>query len=409
MLSIHSNPIGQLGTTDTGGMSVYIRELARELGERGHRIDIYTRLHNDVHSPVIEYCENVRLIHLDIANNGNLPKLMLYPYLADFFLSLEAYRRDEKLVYDVIHSHYWLSARLGTWAQNDWNRPHVVTFHTLGELKNRVDANTREPELRIIDEKELVQTCHRVVVPTHRERESLVRYYGAQEEKIGVVPCGVNLELFRPEKKVRARKQLGFNTDDQILVYVGRLDPLKGLDLLLEAMAGLKKLDRLRLVIVGGDGKDNQMHQSLIQKTRDLGISEKCLFAGPVEQRNLPPYYHAADALVIPSRYESFGLVGLEALACGCPVVSTPVGAMADGLRDARAVRVAPYITPQSLAQEIQSLLSDGLLPPAVKIRESTLEYSWSNVADEIIREYRTTIELHDLASSNTITEQASG
>jgi len=409
MLSIHSDPIGQLGTIDTGGMSVYIRELARELGERGHQVDIYTRLFNGSHRPVIAHCENVRLIHLDIADNGNLTKLTLYPYLNKFFQALEAYRRNEDLAYDLIHSHYWLSGRLGTWAQNDWNRPHLVTFHTLAESKNRVSVAPREPELRIVNEKELVKTCHRIVVPTERERDSLVRFYGADEEKIGVVPCGVNLELFRPEKSLPARQQLGFDPDDRMLLYVGRFEPLKGLDILLEAMACLKSLDRLRLVIVGGDGEYNSEHQLLRQKAHDLGISERCLFTGPVEQKKLPPYYNSADVLVIPSRYESFGLVGLEALACGRPVVSTPVGVMAEHLREARAVRVIPHISAQSLAKAIQSLITERSLPPAVEIRESALEYSWSRVADAIIKEYRTAIDRQARGSGYALSANASG
>ena len=409
MLSIHSNPIGQLGTIDTGGMSVYISELARELGARGHRIDIFTRRHDGDHQSVIEHGENVRLIHLDIARNGNLSKLTLYPYLSKFFQSLEAYRQDQDLVYDVIHSHYWLSGQLGIWAQNDWNRPHVVTFHTLGESKNRVHVGTREPEVRIANEKEVVQTCHRIVVPTEGERDSLVRFYSASEERIGVVPCGVNLELFRPEKKLISRKQLGFGTDDVILLYVGRFEPLKGLDILLEAMTGLKSSNRLRLVIVGGDGAYNHAHQALKQRTRELGIYEKCVFTGPIEQKKLPPYYNSADVLVIPSRYESFGLVGLEALACGRPVVSTPVGAMDGLLRDLRAVRVVSNTSPQSLTGEIQSLIADRSLPTAAEIRQSVKGYSWSRVADAIIKEYQEAMDQHTLENNALASAEASG
>src|SRR5210317_1176122 len=137
MLSIHSNPIGDLGTNDTGGMSVYIRELARELGRRGHWIDIYTRLHKGGYRPVIHLFEKVRLIHLGIPNNGNLSRLALYPHLPDFFKSMEDFRSQEGIAYDLIHSHYWLSGRLGNWAQEIWDLPHVVMLHTLAEVKNR--------------------------------------------------------------------------------------------------------------------------------------------------------------------------------------------------------------------------------------------------------------------------------
>ena len=337
MLSIHSDPIGALGTKDTGGMSVYIRELARQLGRRGHRIDIYTRLQEGEDQSVAQLYENVRLIRLGIPSGGSLSKLALYPYLSKFFWALEDFRKAENLAYDLIHSHYWLSGRLGNWAQSLWNRPHVTTFHTLGEIKNRTGAGAQEPGFRIAAEKEIVHSCHRILAPTERERDSLIRSYGAPVEKIGVVPCGVNLDLFYPEAKTAARLKLGLDPADVILLYVGRFEALKGLNTLLEAMTYLKNHPRIRLVIVGGDGDKTPEHQALAQKTRKLKIGEKVMFVGPVDQHHLPSYYCAADALVVPSLYESFGMVGLEALACGRPVVSTPVGAVDSLIRKAQA------------------------------------------------------------------------
>ena len=391
MLSTHSNPIGELGTNDTGGMSVYIRELARELGKRGHWIDIYTRLRNGRHQPVIDLFEKVRLIHLGIPNNGNLSRLALYPYLPDFLKSMEDFRSQEGIAYDLIHSHYWLSGQLGNWAQELWNRPHLVMLHTLGEMKNRTGVGLPEPELRIAAEKELVKTCHRILAPTDREKDSLVRYYGVCGEKIGVVPCGVNLDLFHPQKKQASRKQLGFNPDDIILLYVGRFELLKGIDKLLEAMTHLRSHRRLRLVLVGGDGDEAPESQFLRQKAINLGIGDKVLFAGRIEQKYLPPYYSAADVLVISSHYESFGLVGLEALACGRPVVSTPVGAMESLIQQSQAGQVVRDTSPRSLAKGIQSIITHPT-PPVDEIRKSVLEYSWSNVASATLKEYETAI-----------------
>ena len=388
MLSIHSNPIGELGTNDTGGMSVYIRELARELGRRGHWIDIYTRLRNGSFQPVINLFENVRLIHLGIPNNGKLSRLALYPYLPDFFKSMEDFRSHNALEYDLVHSHYWLSGRLGNWAQDLWECPHLVMLHTLGEVKNRTGVGRPEPELRIAAEKKLVGTCHRILAPTDREKNSLVRYYGVGEEKIGVVPCGVNLELFHLQKKQAARKQLGFDPDDIILLYVGRFEPLKGIDRLLEAMTHLNGYKRLRLVIVGGDGDEAPESQFLRQKAANLGIEDKVVFAGRVEQKYLPQYYGSADVVVMASHYESFGLVGLEALACGRPVVSTAVGAMESLIEQSQAGHVVADTLPQSLAKGIQSIISNSTQPPASEIRRSVLGYSWSNVASEILKEY---------------------
>jgi D-inositol-3-phosphate glycosyltransferase len=264
-------------------------------------------------------------------------------------------------------------------------------LHTLGEVKNRTGVGRPEPELRIAAEKELVNTCHRILAPTDREKDSLVRYYGACGQKIGVVPCGVNLDLFHPQEKQAARKLLGFDPDDIILLYVGRFEPLKGIDRLLEAMSHLKGHRRLRLVLVGGDGDEAAESQFLRQKAINLGIEEKVLFAGRVDQKHLPPYYSSADVLVISSHYESFGLVGLEALACGRPVVSTPVGAMESLIQQSQAGHVVGDTRPRSLARGIQSIITHST-PPAEEIRKSVLEYSWSNVASAILKEYETAI-----------------
>jgi D-inositol-3-phosphate glycosyltransferase len=388
MLSIHSNPIGELGTNDTGGMSVYIRELARELGKYGHRIDIYTRLGNGRRQPITHLFENVRLIHLGIPNNADLSRLALYPYLCDFFKSMEDFRSFEGIEYDIIHSHYWLSGRLGNWAQKIWDRPHLVMLHTLAAAKNHTGVGQPESELRIAAEKELVTTCHRIVAPTEREKNNLVKYYNVPGEKIGVIPCGVNLNLFRPIQKQIARKRLNLDPDAEILLSVGRFEPLKGIDRILEAITHLHDLKRLQLVIVGGDGEDAPATQFLRKKTIDLGIEDKVIFAGRIEQKRLPQYYSSADMLVMASHYESFGLVGLEALACGRPVISTPVGAMEDLVRQSRAGQIVSDTLPQSLAKAIRSILTADRLPPADRIHESVVKYSWSKIASSILNEY---------------------
>jgi D-inositol-3-phosphate glycosyltransferase len=398
MLSIHSSPIGKLGTKDTGGMSVYIRELAGELGRLGHQIDVYTLQRDGDHRQVIHLHDNVRLIQLDIPINGNVSKQGLYPYLPNFFRALENFRTNQKLEYHLIHSHYWLSGLLGNWIQKIWQRPHMVMFHTLGAVKNSIGLGMREPEIRIAVEKKIVRTCHRIVAPTRRERERLMRCYGASAEKIGVVPCGVNLDFFFPIEQMTAREKLGFDPDDTLLLYVGRFEPLKGLKRLLEAMAYLDHRPRVRLLIIGGDGYDDPEFKYLRQVAADCGIEDKVVFAGGIEQEFLPPYYGSADALVIPSYYESFGLVGLEALACGRPVISTPVGAMEGLIRQNKTGQLVNDTTPQSLALGIESIISDAKVSSADRIRKSVLEYSWSNVASAIVEEYETLLGQQNLS-----------
>ncbi len=390
MFSIHSSPIGELGTKNTGGMSVYIRELARELGGRGHRVDIYTRLNGTQYNRIIDLYENVRLIHLSAGNNGYVHKLALYYYLADFLRALEKFKDQQDLRYDLIHSHYWLSGRLGSWVQERWNIPHIVMFHTLGVIKNIVGLGEQEPDLRLATERKLTQTCQRILAPTATEKQNLKKFYHAADEKIGVVPCGVNLKLFQPLDKKAARQQLGFDQNAAIALYVGRFDPIKGIDRLLRALAHLQRERPMQLVVIGGDGPQTDEYQYLQHLAQQLGVKDAVTFSGRIEQEKLPPYYSAADVLVIPSHYESFGLVGLEALACGTPVVSTRVGAMATILQNGQTGLLVDNAEPALLAKSIATIVGwqrAGKFSTA-KVRRSVCRFGWKSVASDIIEEY---------------------
>ena len=388
MLSVHSSPVGELGAKDTGGMSVYVREVARELGNRGHLVDIYTRLNGPGQKQIAQLYDNVRLIHLNAGDNGHINKLALYAHLDEFFKELEAFRNRKSLDYDLIHSHYWLSGRVGNWAQERWEVPHVFMFHTVGAVKNSTAGSEKEPELRTAIEKHLARKCDRILVATDRERDNLVKHYGASPETIGVVPCGVNLDHFRPLDKSAARQQLGFAKDESIVLYVGRFAPVKGIDRLMEAIAHLQHHQRIRLVIVGGDGDGSPEYKNFRRLARKLSIQDSVTFIGRIEQDGLPPYYSAADVLAVPSHYESFGLVALESLASGTPVVATRVGAMESILKEGETGHVVNNGSSRELAKGIEEFISDsnGLSPH--EVRASVIKYGWANVASAMIDEY---------------------
>jgi D-inositol-3-phosphate glycosyltransferase len=390
MLSIHSNPMGELGTKDTGGMSVYIRELAKALGACGHTIDIYTRVNNHHRNSVETLYRNVRLIYLGVATDQHVPKSALYRYMNDFNNTLEIYRAKHDIAYDLIHSHYWLSGQLGQWAQQLWNIPHLLMFHTLGIVKNLTGIGEAESELRISTEKELARACHRILAPTFREKQNLIQFYFADENRIGVVPCGVNLDLFRPLDRAAARSRLGLNPEDSIILFVGRFDPLKGIDRLFLAMTNLRHRKNLQLVVIGGDGDQSSEFQRLHGMSSELGIQEAVSFVGRVDQKSLPVYYSAADILVVPSHYESFGLVGLESLACGTPVVSTRVGVLEDILEENNIGHLVENTTPRSLAEGIEKILSDpdALRLPSDNIRSAVCRFRWTKIASTIVDEY---------------------
>jgi D-inositol-3-phosphate glycosyltransferase len=379
-------------------MSVYIRELARALGSRGHLVDIYTRHNGFRQNHIARLYENVRLIHLRAGNNGDVYKIALYPYLDDFFRELEEFRARESIDYHLIHSHYWLSGRVGNWAQERWVIPHVFMFHTVGAVKNNTVGAEKEPELRTTTEKNLTRNCDRILVATDKERDHLMQHYGASPETIGVVPCGVNLDLFRPLDKATARQQLGFDHDESIVLFVGRFAPLKGIARLMEAVAHLQHYQRLRLVIVGG-GHHTPESRDLQRLSRNLGIQDSVTFVGRIEQDNLPPYYCAADVLVVPSHYESFGLVALEALASGTPVVATRVGAMESILQEGVTGHVVSNGSPRLLANGIEPFISRSHPPSADAIRATVLRFSWANVASAMIDEYAAVLSKYPFAT----------
>ncbi len=390
MLSAHSCPVGKLGAKDTGGMSVYVLELARELGKCGHLVDIYTRVHDPKDKQIYELGHNIRLIHLKAGRNGEMHKLAVYPHLPDFAGKLENFRERNRLKYDLVYSHYWLSAWVGRFLQGWWDVPHIIMFHTLGAIKNAIGIGEAEPELRIETERYLVKNCHRIIAATGKEKEDLILHYGALPETISVIPCGVNLDLFQPVDREAARQQLGLNGNKNIL-FVGRLEPLKGIDKLLMAMTYLENREGTRLLVIGGDGNSQYEIERLQRLSRELHIQDSVIFLGLIKQEKLPLYYSAADVCVVPSYYESFGLVALESLACGTPVVATDVGSAKRVIRQGETGYVVADNFPYRLAQKISLLLSKPEIGAESigLMRASVARFSWSRIAERMVRECR--------------------
>jgi len=388
MLSVHSCPMGNLGAKDTGGMSVYVREMAQELGKQGVLVDIYTRIHDTRDKQILELGQNTRLIHLRAGEDEDIHKLAVYCYLPNFACNVENFRKQYDLQYDLVFSHYWLSGWVGEFLQKWWNIPHVTLFHTLGAVKNAIGIGEEEPELRIETERHLAMNCHCVIATTEKEKEELILHYDATPDRISVIPCGVNLELFKPVDKKLAKQQLGFN-NDKVILYVGRIEPLKGIDQLLKAMTYLPDIQGLRLVIIGGDENSQYEMENLKELSLTLRIEDSVTFLGTIKQQELYYFYSAADVCVLPSYYESFGLVALEAMACGTPVVATNVGNLSKIIQPVKAGYVVTDNTPQRLAEKIALLLSKpaSSITSVPSIRESVTQFSWPNVARQTIQQ----------------------
>lgn len=389
IICIHSCPLGMLGGRDTGGMNVYIVELARELEKRGCIVDIFTRAHHPEHTRKIDIGENIHLIHIDSGTAEEMPNVAFYSYRQKFICGIEAHRSSNNIRYDVIHSHYWLSGAVGRELQVLWHIPHMTMFHTLGMVKNSTGIGEEETELRIENERELARTCDRIIAATEREQEELVRFYNAPQDRISIIPCGINANLFTPVDRHRARRALGLD-QEKIVLFVGRIDPLKGLDHLIHAAAGLNGAVSPALIIVGGDEYSRREIDSLKSLAAELHAGDRITFRGSVDQDRLPLFYSAADVGVVPSYYESFGLVALESLACGTPVIATDVGDMKNVLSSPISGIVIPDNSVDNLSRALSEILVKENTGVEREIRRtSIMKYSWGNIADRTVREYK--------------------
>lgn len=393
LLSLHSCPLGRPGTRDTGGMSIYVNQVSRHLGKKGIAVDVFTS-HQEPEGPAaIELGENVRLIHLpsDASQPGG--KLGLYPHLSDLACAAHTFGREAGMQYDLVHSHYWLSGLAGQVLAGWWKVPHITMLHTSARAKNRALGSGVETELRSESERELLSTADLIVATTKKEERDLVELYDASPAKIAIIPCGVDMEMFRPHPKDWARLALGLNAS-RIILYVGRLEPEKGLDLLLDAVALMKDRDGLTVLILGGGDQDGEEKERLGQRCHELGISENVRLHDAVEHRQMPIYYNAADVCVLPSCYETFGLATLEAMACGIPVIACRVGVMAE-LAGHEGTIVLEERSPEALATILSKTLQDTVFLEnmAARIRHSVMEMSWKSVSDRLVSEYERLVD----------------
>ncbi|MGQ9493237.1 MAG: glycosyltransferase [Anaerolineae bacterium] len=404
MLSVHTCPMAALGGKETGGMNVYVRELSRELGAKGFIVDIYTRSQDPQRERVRTLWPNARVIHLPAGPERPYNKNLVYNHLPQFITALREFATAECISYDLIHSHYWLSGWVARELAREWRLPTVHMFHTLGKMKNAVARSEagKEPSIRIQVEEELVRDMDRIVAATSLEREQLIELYGADADKIVVIPLGVDLAMFRPIPRSEAMKAIGLELPEnhRLILFVGRLDPLKGLDSLFKAMCKLTELEpalakNLCLAVIGGDVNEDQTNLSselecLEKLKEEVGMKDLIAFLGSRAQDMLPYYYSSAEICVVPSHYESFGLVALEAMACGTPVIASRVGGLQHTIEDGETGFLVPAGDPDALAEKLRLILLDHELRTrlAMRARQRAQTYTWQSVADHILSLY---------------------
>jgi D-inositol-3-phosphate glycosyltransferase len=403
MLSYHTCPLALLGGKDTGGMNVYVRDLTQELGRLGIHVDVFTRS-QDEHVPHVlhDLGYGNRVVHIPSGPETPLPKKELSSYLPQFVDGIKNFAREKGLKYDLIHSHYWLSGLAAGTLQKEWGIPFVHMFHTLGEMKNRIARTEDEKEgpYRLDGERQVLAAADRVIAATLAEKAQLEWLYKADIQKISVIPPGVDTRHFYPIPSDEAKSFIGLPQNERMILFVGRIEPLKGVETIIRAMSKLRISDVSRkhpvhLAIIGGDpeASPEQMNAEMLrlqQLCHDLCMDRMVVFLGKRGQDTLPYYYSAAEVLVMPSHYESFGLVALEAMACGIPVVASQVGGLAFLVQDGITGFSVPNQDPDALAERLAKLLGDSDLREQMGRRaaEYASEYSWPVISGQIVNIY---------------------
>jgi len=400
MISLHTSPLDQPGTGDAGGMNVYVIELSKRLAQRNIEVEIYTRATSSELPPMVEAFPGVHVRHVHAGPFEGLSKGELPGQLCVFAReALRAEAGHDQGWYDLVHSHYWLSGQVGALVRDRWGVPLAHSMHTMAKVKNEAlaDGDTPEPMARLIGEEQVVEAADMLIANTDLEAKQLINLYDADPARVEVVHPGVDLDLFHPVGQRIARARLGLPADAVVLMFAGRIQPLKAPDVLLRAVAVLLERDpslRQRLVvpIVGGPSGTGLEHpESLAQLASSLGIMDVVRFIPPVAQSTLVDWYSAATLVCVPSYNESFGLVAVEAQASGTPVVAAAVGGLTTVVRDGASGLLVEGHDPADYARAIDRIVGQPQLRAelAAGALEQAAHFAWERTADRTIAMYK--------------------
>ncbi len=397
LISVHTSPLAQPGTGDAGGLNVYAWQTATRLAKRGVEVEIFTRATSSSDEPSVEAAPGVTVRHVPAGPFDGLDQRDLPGQLCAFSANvLRAEAAQEPGYYDLIHSHYWLSGQVGWLARDRWGVPLVHTAHTLAAVKNAslADGDTAEPKLRVIGEQQVVDEADLLVVNTPTEASELVELYGADPKRVDVVVPGADLDRYAPGDKIAARARFGLASDDVIVTFVGRIQPLKAPDVLMRAMAPLIRADstgRLRLLVVGGpSGNGLGLPEALIELAASLGITAGVTFLPPQSPTDLADVYRASDLVAVPSYSESFGLVALEAQACGVPVIAANVGGLGVAVDDGVTGELVDGHDIDKWTSRLAALLADPVRLRSLGSRAAVHAqgFSWDHTTDALLASY---------------------
>ena len=397
MLSYHTCPLSDNEGAEVGGMNVYVLELCKQLAAKGFVIDIFTRSQDKNNKEVVSVAKNLRVIHIVAGSEEKIEKKKLINYIPEFTGNLFFFINKNGLSYNLIYSHYYLSGLIGLPFKEKYNIPLFVTFHTLALMKNLVARSEQEREdvSRIKAELLLVKKADKVIATSASDAEYLATLYSCLKSKIFILTPGIDLKLFKPSDKSIAKQAVGVRESQKLILFVGRIEPLKGIDVLLYGIKVLKENSpqiHLSLWIIGGvvDGDSENWPEELKrlnQLKKLLNISSSVKFVGRKHQAELPNYYNASEVVILPSHYESFGITALEAMACGKPVVATDTVGIVGILDKKHSGLITSANNPLMLADKIKRLLTNKNEYQKIskEVLEKVSDLSWENIADNFI------------------------
>jgi len=389
LVSFHTCPKAKLGEKDAGGMNVYLDNLAQSLDSIGHTVYVFTRKHDFEED--VEYSIGARskLVHIN-AGNEEVSKKELINLIFEFSSNVQSYMYNEGIELEILHTHYWLSGLVGDLLSKRWAIPHVITFHTLAKTKLRALAAGKEHFSRTDSEYKLMESADGILVLTQKEIQDIRQLYGEFTNKIAVVPPGIDIKMFHASGTSGARDELNIPKDSQMILFVGRIDPIKGLEILVQALSLIASKKDVFLYIVGGADEENKYLSSIKSLVEETGLGEKVVFTGPVAHDELRTYYNAADVFVLPSHYESLGFVAIEAMACGTPVVASRVGGIPSIVDHGSTGYLIPWRCPEAFAGQIEVLLQNEDLSGFMSEQALKRAYSlsWDSTAKTVSHYY---------------------
>ncbi len=402
MISEHASPLGGLGGADGGGQNVYVAQVARHLARRGHRVEVLTRRDHPDLPPVLEWLDGVRIVHVPAGPPERRPKEQLLPLMEEF--TWHALGRANRVGYDLVHAHFFMSALVGAELKRALDSPLVVTFHALGRVRRLHQGGADAfPEERLAIENRIVAEADRIIAECPQDREDLLHLYGAQRERIRIIPCGFDSQEFGPADKAEARRLLGLPPEDFVVLQLGRMVPRKGVDNVIRAVAHLRRTHGIsaRLLIVGGEARDpDPVLTPEIGRLRDIaegeGVADLVTFTGSRSRGELRNYYVAADVFVTTPWYEPFGITPVEAMACGTPVIGAAVGGIKTTVRHGVTGYLVPPKDPNALADRLAQLVRQPALRQEFRrqaLRRARSLYTWQRVGKAIESLYRSVIQ----------------